>query len=50
VTDQTKSILTEERIPTHWVDLLPDLPGAPEFSEADMDAALERLPEAPAIA
>jgi tryptophan synthase beta chain len=22
----------------------------PEFSEADMDAALERLPEAPAIA
>jgi tryptophan synthase beta chain len=29
VTDQTKFILTEERIPTHWVNLLPDLPGEP---------------------
>ena len=90
MTDQTKFTLTEDRIPTHWVNLLPDLPGEPlpplspntlepagpadlmpifpmeiidqddsylagkledpEFSEADMEAALERLPDAPAIA
>src|SRR6478609_7937605 len=25
----TKFLLTEDRIPTHWVNLLPDLPGAP---------------------
>jgi tryptophan synthase beta chain len=29
VTDQTKFTLTEDRIPTHWVNLLPDLPGDP---------------------
>jgi tryptophan synthase beta chain len=29
VTEQTKFILTEDRIPTHWVNLLPDLPGEP---------------------
>src|SRR6188508_1390208 len=26
---QTKYVLTEDRIPTHWVNLLPDLPGDP---------------------
>src|SRR3954463_719557 len=25
----TKFLLTEDRIPTHWVNLLPDLPGPP---------------------
>src|ERR671929_1635673 len=25
----TKFLLTEDRIPRHWVNLLPDLPGAP---------------------
>src|SRR3954470_24471438 len=25
----TKFVLTEDRIPTHWVNLLPDLPGEP---------------------
>src|SRR3954465_8313637 len=25
----TKFLLTEDRIPTHWVNLLPDLPGEP---------------------
>jgi len=25
----TKFLLTEDRIPTHWINLLPDLPGAP---------------------
>ena len=29
MTDQTKFTLTEDRIPTHWVNLLPDLPGEP---------------------
>src|SRR5687767_12006252 len=29
VTPQTKFTLTEDRIPTHWVNLLPDLPGKP---------------------
>jgi tryptophan synthase beta chain len=29
VTAQTKFTLTEDRIPTHWVNLLPDLPGDP---------------------
>jgi tryptophan synthase beta chain len=29
VTDATKFMLTEDRIPTHWVNLLPDLPGDP---------------------
>jgi len=29
VTEQTKFTLTEDRIPTHWVNLLPDLPGEP---------------------
>jgi tryptophan synthase beta chain len=29
VTDQTKFTLPEDRIPTHWVNLLPDLPGDP---------------------
>jgi tryptophan synthase beta chain len=29
VTQQTKFTLTEDRIPTHWVNLLPDLPGDP---------------------
>src|SRR5215210_6522019 len=27
--ETTKFILTEDAIPTHWVNLLPDLPGAP---------------------
>ena len=27
--DQTKFTLSEDRIPTHWVNLLPDLPGDP---------------------
>src|SRR4051794_3959962 len=25
----TKFVLTEDRIPTHWINLLPDLPGDP---------------------
>jgi tryptophan synthase beta chain len=29
VTEPTKFTLTEDRIPTHWVNLLPDLPGDP---------------------
>ena len=29
MTEQTKFVLTEDRIPTHWVNLLPDLPGEP---------------------
>jgi tryptophan synthase beta chain len=29
VTEPTKFTLTEDRIPTHWVNLLPDLPGEP---------------------
>ena len=29
MTAQTKFTLTEDRIPTHWVNLLPDLPGEP---------------------
>jgi tryptophan synthase beta chain len=29
VTDPTKFTLTEDHIPTHWVNLLPDLPGDP---------------------
>ena len=29
MTDQTKFTLSEDRIPTHWVNLLPDLPGEP---------------------
>jgi tryptophan synthase beta chain len=29
VTDATKFTLTEDRIPTHWVNLLADLPGPP---------------------
>jgi tryptophan synthase beta chain len=29
VTEPTKYTLTEDRIPTHWVNLLPDLPGDP---------------------
>ena len=29
MTEQTKFTLTEDRIPTHWVNLLPDLPGEP---------------------
>ena len=29
VTAHTKFTLTEDRIPTHWVNLLPDLPGEP---------------------
>ena len=29
MTEQTKFTLTEDRIPTHWVNLLADLPGGP---------------------
>ena len=29
MTEPTKFTLTEDRIPTHWVNLLPDLPGDP---------------------
>jgi tryptophan synthase beta chain len=29
VTEPTKFTLTEDRIPTHWINLLPDLPGDP---------------------
>jgi tryptophan synthase beta chain len=29
VTEPTKFTLTEDRIPTHWVNLMPDLPGDP---------------------
>ncbi|HYO43716.1 MAG TPA: hypothetical protein VES19_11005, partial [Candidatus Limnocylindrales bacterium] len=29
MTEPTKFTLTEDRIPTHWVNLLPDLPGEP---------------------
>ena len=41
MTDQTKFTLTEDRIPTHWVNLLPDLPGEPlpPLSPATMEPA-----------
>jgi tryptophan synthase beta chain len=41
VTDQTKFTLTEDRIPTHWINLLPDLPGdpVPPLSPATMQPA-----------
>jgi tryptophan synthase beta chain len=41
VTAQTKFTLTEDRIPTHWVNLLPDLPGEPlpPLSPATMEPA-----------
>src|SRR3712207_5327067 len=29
MTEPTKFLLAEEQIPTHWVNLLPDLPGDP---------------------
>ena len=29
MTEPTKFVLTEDDIPTHWVNLLPDLPGDP---------------------
>jgi tryptophan synthase beta chain len=29
MSEATKFLLTEDRIPTHWVNLLPDLPGEP---------------------
>jgi tryptophan synthase beta chain len=29
MTEATKFLLTEDRIPTHWVNLVPDLPGDP---------------------
>src|SRR5215216_3158264 len=37
----TKFLLTEDRIPTHWVNLLPDLPGdpLPPLSPATMEPA-----------
>jgi len=50
----TKFLLSEDAIPTHWVNLLPDLAGTledPEFSQDDLDAALAALPEgAPSVA
>jgi len=41
VTEQTKFTLTEDQIPTHWVNLLPDLPGEPlpPLSPATMEPA-----------
>ena len=41
MTAQTKFTLTEDRIPTHWVNLLPDLPGdpLPPLSPATMEPA-----------
>ncbi len=41
MTEQTKFTLTEDRIPTHWVNLLPDLPGEPlpPLSPATMEPA-----------
>jgi len=41
VTEQVKFALTEDRIPTHWVNLLPDLPGEPlpPLSPATMEPA-----------
>jgi tryptophan synthase beta chain len=27
--ERTQFLLTEDRIPTHWVNLAPDLPGDP---------------------
>ena len=29
MSEPTKFLLREEQIPTHWVNLLPDLPGEP---------------------
>jgi len=29
--ETTKFLLSEDAIPTHWVNLLPDLPGEPLF-------------------
>ncbi|HMJ94415.1 MAG TPA: TrpB-like pyridoxal phosphate-dependent enzyme [Thermoleophilaceae bacterium] len=41
MTEQTKFTLTEDQIPTHWVNLLPDLPGEPlpPLSPATMEPA-----------
>ena len=41
MTEQTKFTLTEDRIPTHWVNILPDLPGEPlpPLSPATMEPA-----------
>ena len=40
MTEPTKFTLTEDRIPTHWVNLLPDLPGAATaFVVADQTVA-----------
>jgi tryptophan synthase beta chain len=40
VTEQTKFTLTEDRIPTHWVNLLPDLPGVlPPLNPGTMEPA-----------
>ena len=50
MTEPTKFTLTEDRIPTHYEAYIAGNLEDPEFSEADMEAALERLPEAPAIA
>ena len=38
---QTKFILGEDRIPTHWYNIIPDLPGplAPVFSPQTMKPA-----------
>jgi tryptophan synthase beta chain len=41
MSEQTKYILGEDRIPTHWVNLMPDLPGEPlpPLSPATMEPA-----------
>ena len=41
MSDPTKYVLDEERIPTHWVNLTPDLPGdpLPPLSPATMEPA-----------
>jgi tryptophan synthase beta chain len=41
MSDPTKYVLDEERIPTHWVNLTPDLPGEPlpPLSPATMEPA-----------
>jgi len=41
MSEPTKYVLGEERIPTHWVNLMPDLPGEPlpPLSPATMEPA-----------
>ena len=41
--EATKYLLTEDAIPTHWVNLLPDLPGEPLPRVGDHRRATRRI-------